>query len=86
MQFYKESDWFGVSYAIEKALQIKDRPLSYITDPSSWDATPYDLGAISQYYLGNYEQALIYAQRALNCSPKNKRLQANYELIAKELK
>ncbi len=86
LQFYKESDWFGVAYAVENALKIKERPLSYITDPSSWDATPYDLGAISQYYLGNYEQALIYAQLALNCAPQNKRLKANYELIAKALK
>ena len=70
---------------IEKALEIKERPLVYMTDPKSWDYTSYDLGAISQYYLRNYEKGLVYAQKALNNYPTDKRLKQNYQLIASKL-
>ncbi len=85
IQFYEESDWLGVAFMIEKALEIKERPLVYMTDPKAWDYTPYDLGAISQYHLRNYEKALIYAQRALNNRPNDARLQQNYQFIAMKL-
>ena len=85
MQFYQENDWLGVAFMIEKALEIKERPLVYMTEPKAWDYTPYDLGAISQYQLGNYEKALIYAQKALSYRPTDERLQRNYEVIAMQL-
>ena len=85
IQFYEEVDWLGVDFMIEKALEIKERPLVYMTDPKSWDYTFYDLGAISQYHLRNYEKGLVYAQKALNNHPTDERLKQNYQLIASKL-
>lgn len=85
IQFYEEADWLGVDFMIEKALEIKERPLVYMTDPKAWDYTSYDLGAISQYHLRNYEKGLVYAQKALNNYPTDKRLKQNYQLIASKL-
>ena len=85
IQFYEEVDWLGVDFMIEKALEIKERPLVYMTDPKAWDYTSYDLGAISQYHLRNYEKGLVYAQKALNNHPTDERLKQNYQLISSKL-
>ncbi len=81
---YKEKDWPKVYHMVEETLKIKERPVSYINEASSWDHTIYDLGAISSFELGLYEKAFYFAKTAAEMAPNNQRLQKNFELIKKK--
>ncbi len=83
---YAERDWPKVYHMAETALKIKERPVSYINEASSWDHTIYDLGAISSYNLGLYERSLYFAQTAIEITPNDQRLMDNFELIKQKYK
>ena len=82
---YIEKDWERVYFMVSEALKIKNKPLSYINESSSWDYTPYDLGAISSYNLGLYDKALYFAEEALKFSPDNERLKNNLAIIKSKM-
>jgi tetratricopeptide (TPR) repeat protein len=82
---YLEKDW-PLTYAmIKKALNIVQPSGSYLVDPESWGAMPYDYGAISAFRLGLPEEALMFAKTACEQNPEDKRLQANLQLIEQAL-
>ncbi len=80
-EYYREN-WLGCAYFIEYALNIKERPITYITEPSSWDSTPYDVLSIAYYKLGDIDKAIENVKKAINISDDN-RLKENLKLYKK---
>lgn len=74
---YSRQDWFLVVWLTQRALQIRERPGTYITEPESWGSRPYDLASLGYYYTGQYEKALEQVEKALEIEPDNQRLREN---------
>ena len=78
---YQKKDWEGVAYLTGRALQITDRPGTYITESAAWGSLPWDLRSLGLYYTGQTEKALEAVNVALRLSPSDERLKNNQELI-----
>jgi glycosyltransferase involved in cell wall biosynthesis len=78
---YLEQNWPLVYLMVDRTLQITQKSGSYLMEPESWGATPYDLGAICTYRLDLFEQSLAFAKKACELSPADDRLKKNLELI-----
>ena len=77
--------WSGSLFFAQKALTITARSRSYINEPESWGARPYDLAALAAYRLGLYGDALRYGRTAAELEPGDTRLRENlrfYEAAA----
>lgn len=79
---YRKKDWDGVVYLTGKALEITDRPRSYVTEGASWGSLPWDLRSLGLYYTGQTEKALEAVKEALRLSPDNERIRNNQALMA----
>lgn len=73
-------DWLSMYYYAIQALNITNRPIGYSSEAFSYDSTPYDLLAISSYWLGMRENALKYSKLDLSKDPYNERLLNNHKL------
>lgn len=73
----RQEDWAGVLFACRQALDITDRPLSYISESDSWGPLPYDLAARACYWLGDRQSAAAYGREALRRAPEDARLLEN---------
>lgn len=82
---YIDKNWHGVIFFIEKALLIKDRKNTYITDNACYEDKPYDLLSIAYYYTGDMQNALTNAQKALELCPDNERIKSNIRLFKKQM-
>lgn len=82
---YLLADWPMVFFMVEEALQIKEKSRVYVNMGYSWDHTPYDLGAISCYWLQMYDRSLQYARQALSMKPDDERLKKNLALIEEKI-
>jgi hypothetical protein len=51
----------------------------YTAEAYCWGSKPYDLLALSSFYLGDYDMALKMGQQALTLDPNNERLKGNME-------
>lgn len=80
------NDWPMVYHLVNSALKITKRTGSYLDEESSWGAVLYDLGSISCFYLGLYDQSLLFGKEALTRSPDDTRLQNNLALIEQAIK
>lgn len=80
--FYNLKDWHGVIFFCLKALRIKHRSLSYINEPSSWGAYPYDILSIAYFNTGDKLNAVAAVDNAIKLSAEP-RLKANRELFLK---
>lgn len=78
---YLERNWSTVYHMVEEALKIRERPASYINEAFSWDATIYDLGALSCYEMGMFHKSYEWAKVASEMSPNVERLKRNLEII-----
>jgi len=78
---YLERDWPTVYHMAEEALMITEITASYINEAFAWDATIYDLGALSCYELGMLERSYEWAKIAVEMSPDDERLKSNLEII-----
>jgi tetratricopeptide (TPR) repeat protein len=76
---YQHKQWKLCLDTAKQALKIKEKPLDYLCEEFAWGALPWDLAAISAYYLGQTKNALEYGTKALELDPINKRLQGNLE-------
>lgn len=83
---YAAADWNSVLFSCSKALEITERPLSYLSESRCWGSLPYDLGAIAAWHLGMKELAREWGQRAAELEPNNKRLQENLEYYLRKAK
>ena len=82
---YRQKDWFGVIFMVNRALMITERPRTYICEPFAWGSFPYDLLSIAYFHLGQWESALKNAEKALELAPDDTRLQENCALLAQKL-
>ena len=80
-----EKNYLLVDYYCKKALDIKINNRTYINEVFTFDETVYDLLSVSNYYLGNYNEALYYINEAIKINNKNDRLNKNKELIIEQL-
>ena len=78
---YQLHEYQKVVLYVEKALTISHHPKSYINEPFSYNEVPYDLLAISYYYLNDYEKSYQNALLAVNKKPNDERLKNNLKLI-----
>ena len=78
---YQKENWPGVIFSAGRALEITQRPRTYITEAESWSAEPYDLLSLAYYYTGQYTRALAMGEEAVKRDVQNRRLRDNLRLI-----
>jgi len=78
---YELNDWYNVIKYVEKALEIKYHPKSYINEVFSYNETPYDLLSLAYYYTGDYNKSLENINKALEINPSDQRLIENKKII-----
>lgn len=76
---YTTQDWYTCYWAATKCLAIETPTMSYMSDSSSWSYEPYDLAAISAYFLNNKEKAQFYGTKAFELQPNDERLKKNLD-------
>lgn len=79
--FYDLGDYAGVLWAASAGLAVKERKLSYITDPDAWGAPLHDLLGIAYYQFGQYKKAEEQAMLALSFG-EDARIRANLQLFS----
>lgn len=72
-------DWHTCFYASTRCLSIEHRTTTYMGDSSVWGSEPYDLAALSAYYLGYKDIALNHGLKAVELNPVDDRLKKNLE-------
>jgi glycosyltransferase involved in cell wall biosynthesis len=83
--YYRNSNWNQCLNYAEKALEVVNRPLEYLSESSCWDGTLEDIAAVASYNLGNYKKAVQYGVSALYYDKNNERLLNNLYFYAKKL-
>ena len=73
----REKQWDGVVALSRRALNIQQRPQSYICEGDAWSWLPYDLLALGLYYTGRRAEALEAGEQAAKLGSWVKRLQEN---------
>lgn len=76
--YYNKMHWAGCYWAADKTLSITNQDGFYLNEARCWGARPYDLAAISAYYLEMYEIAEEYGAKAMELDPADERLRTNY--------
>lgn len=82
---YDQEDWEGVLTFTAWALDISERPRSYICEADAWGSLPHDLRVMAYYRTGRVAQALEEARQALALAPEDPRLGKNVEILEREL-
>ena len=77
--FYSVESWASCLHFAQKAIAIEEKPLDYLCEEFAWGGLPYDLAAISAYYMEDKKLAYRYGGIALGFDPKNDRLANNME-------
>jgi glycosyltransferase involved in cell wall biosynthesis len=75
--FYQLESWASCLHFARKALEIEEKPLDFLCEDFAWGYSPWDLAAISSYWLGERDEAVVYGIAALELDPENTRLQEN---------
>ena len=78
---YAEGNWDGVIYLCRAALDIADRPVSYICEAAAWGALPWDLASLGYYHTGRLQLAEECVQKAIALNPLDPRLGENLKII-----
>jgi hypothetical protein len=77
-EFYLSARMFLDAYAMaHSALAITDKPLEYLNESAAWSYAPFDVIAVSAFYLGKLEEALEAGSKAAELAPWIERLQTN---------
>lgn len=79
---YGREDWETVVWLTERAIAIRERPGTYITEPQSWGSLPHDLASLGYFYTGRRKKALKQVEKALKIEPENSRLLENRRLMS----
>lgn len=78
---YKEENFKEVYDKCILASKIEVNNRSYINEEFTFNETVYDLLSISAYYLGLYDEALMYVDKAIAINSNNERIKKNKELM-----
>jgi glycosyltransferase involved in cell wall biosynthesis len=81
--YYNRQDWNSCYTNALKCLSITNRELSYTSNSESWGSKPYDLAAISSYYIGKIDESKRYGEQALALDPNDSRLKNNLKFYTK---
>jgi glycosyltransferase involved in cell wall biosynthesis len=87
--YFDNNNWKDCLRYAKEATKIEDKPLEYLCEDFAWGSVPYDLVAVSSYYLEYYKQALLFGKKAVKMNPSSERLIENlklYEAAVKENK
>ena len=79
--YYRREDWALCRYWAMRTLHSTARDNNYMTEPEAWGAGPFDLMAISSWQLGQWEDAVAAAEKAVELEPGNERLQNNLKIM-----
>lgn len=79
--FFDAQDYAGILWAASAGLKIRERKLSYITEPDAWGAPLHDLLSIAYYQFGQYKKAENEARAALSFGD-DARIQNNLRLYS----
>lgn len=78
---YAQANWPMTYAMVKNGLAVTRKTGSYLAQSECWGWAFEDLGAISAYRLGLFEESREYAARAQAMQPDNKRLESNLRLI-----
>ena len=78
---YADMNWPALLYFCERALTIRDRPRTYISEGAAYGALPYDLLSVAAFHLGLKGKALDAVNAAISLEPDSERLLKNKEWI-----
>jgi glycosyltransferase involved in cell wall biosynthesis len=82
--YYQSKSWVNCLEYAKKALEITEKPMDFLCEDFAWGYLPWDLAAISSYYIGDRENALIYGEKALELNSVDSRLKANLDFYMKK--
>ena len=83
--YLNQKNYLGGYYAAIQALNIKERPRSYITKGVAWGAWPHDVAGTCAFYIGLQQKSLEHYEDALKLDSNNQRIVANLELVRERL-
>lgn len=83
--YYEKLDYYRTIYYLELALLITNQSKSYINEPFCFNGSIEDLLSVCYFFIGNYEKALEFINKALEIDPDNERIKNNKELINEKL-
>lgn len=78
---YDRKRWRECVFYGLQAINIKNRELSYITEPFAWGGLPHDLLSIALWQMGRSAEAICAARVALTHNPDDQRIQRNLVLM-----
>lgn len=85
-RMYEERNWDAVAALCRDALEITERPRTYICEAEAWGSMPWDLLSLGLYYTGRPSEAVDAAKTAQKLSPKDERIARNIEIMQESLK
>lgn len=74
---YEQENYSAVIALVNRALEIKTRPDTYISESDSWSEKPYDILSMAYYHTGDRKNARFAAEKALEEDPDNVRIRNN---------
>lgn len=83
---YRRRDWEGTAFFALRALNITERPRTYICEAAAWGSLPYDLASIALYETGRTREAIPLLEKAVALSPEDKRLRENMRILREALR
>ena len=83
--YYNKRDFVLCLITLNAMLSIKEKSLSYITNPNCWNELPYDMQSFCYYKLGNINKAKLSALMALSINPQDRRIKNNIAYFEKLL-
>ena len=84
--YYRQRDWNATAFFALRALNIAERPKTYICEASAWGSLPYDLASLALYETGRVREAIPLLEKAIEIAPDDARLQENLRLMRAELR
>lgn len=84
--YYYKNEYPGAYFAMMKALDIVEKPATYICEPEAWGSLPNDIASVSADAMGMHEQALAHAEKAHEIEPDNERIAKNIQFMKDKIK
>ncbi len=84
--YFDNNNWKDCLRYAKEATKIQDKPLEYLCEDFAWGSIPYDLAAVSSYYLNYYKEALLFGKKAVKVKPEDPRLLENLKLYEAAIK
>ena len=83
---YENNNYTHAKELCLKALKINKNNKTYINEVFSYDNTIYDILSICYYYENDFNNSLIYVDKAIKMNPNDDRLRQNKILIENQIK